>query len=110
MTNKSSQLHLYHRFLDEAGDTTFYGKGRLPIVGANGVSLAFMLGMVKFKTELAPIRQAVIALQKQVENEPYFKHIPSIQDRKQKAVFIFMRQTIYQKSAKYFTTISVRWI
>jgi len=23
-----------HRFLDEAGDTTFYGKGRVPIIGA----------------------------------------------------------------------------
>ncbi len=22
-----------HRFLDEAGDTTFYGKGKVPIIG-----------------------------------------------------------------------------
>jgi hypothetical protein len=25
-------LFEYHRYLDEAGDTTFYGKGRIPIL------------------------------------------------------------------------------
>jgi len=29
-----------HRFLDEAGDTTFYGKGKVMMLGQPGVSLA----------------------------------------------------------------------
>jgi hypothetical protein len=29
----------FHRYLDETGDTTFYGKGRKLIVGQDGVSL-----------------------------------------------------------------------
>ena len=36
--------HTYHRFLDEAGDTTFYGKGNTPILGKEGVSQYFILG------------------------------------------------------------------
>ncbi|MBK7110374.1 MAG: hypothetical protein IPH61_14940 [Bacteroidetes bacterium] len=38
-----------HRFLDEAGDTAFYGKGKKAIIGNEGVSNCFMIGMVKFK-------------------------------------------------------------
>lgn len=42
----------YHRFLDEAGDTTFYGKGKKNIIGTNGVSNVFILGMIKVKDPL----------------------------------------------------------
>lgn len=39
----------YHRFLDEAGDTTFWGKGKIQSIGtADGVSLA--LGYAKIQT------------------------------------------------------------
>ncbi|HMN91463.1 MAG TPA: hypothetical protein PKD70_07565, partial [Saprospiraceae bacterium] len=53
----------FHRFLDEAGDTTFYGKGKVDIIGQMGVSCCFILGMVKFKEPLESIRQRVIELQ-----------------------------------------------
>ncbi len=31
--NHQPALHEYRRFLHEAGDTTFYGNGKIPIVG-----------------------------------------------------------------------------
>ncbi len=75
-----------HRFLDEAGDTTFYGKDHVPIIGIqNGVSLCFILGMVKFHAPLEPIRQEIRRLQNQVANDPYFKEVPSIQKKKAEA-------------------------
>ena len=43
----SPKTETFHRFLDETGDTTFYGKGRKLIVGQDGVSLSFGLGMVR---------------------------------------------------------------
>jgi hypothetical protein len=49
---KKPMLKLYHRFLDESGDTTFYGKNKRIIVGEQGISKCFILGMVKFKTKL----------------------------------------------------------
>lgn len=33
MPQKKTALKLYHRFLDESGDTTFYGKKKRIIVG-----------------------------------------------------------------------------
>jgi hypothetical protein len=56
-----------HRFLDEAGDTTFFGKGRVPILGHEGVSLSFGLGMVKFAAPVAEMREQVVDLCRAVE-------------------------------------------
>ena len=80
---KENPSFLRHRFLDEAGDTTFFGKGRTPIIGIQaGVSLCFLLGMVRFRSSLQPIRQEISRLQEQVANDRYFKDIPSIQKKK----------------------------
>lgn len=72
----------YHRFLDEAGDTTFYGKGKTPIIGSNGVSNCFILGMLKIKEPLPDVREKVIELQKKIEHDPWFDHIPSVTKKK----------------------------
>lgn len=82
-------IHDNHRFLDEAGDTTFYGAGKVPIVGQNGVSLCFILGMVKFKEPLQSIRQRILDLQNQVANDPYFRDIPSITKKINQGGFYF---------------------
>ena len=47
----------FHRFLDETGDTTFYGKGRKLIVGQDGVSLSFGLGVVRIDRPLEEVRR-----------------------------------------------------
>lgn len=79
----------YHRFLDEAGDTTFWGKGKLPTVGKiDGISLSFILGMVKFKQPLNEIRNNVIELQSEVERDEYLTGVPSI-EKKIKPVSFF---------------------
>ena len=79
---KKIETYKYHRFFDEAGDTTFYGKGKTPIVGSEGVSKSFILGMLKIKEPLAEVREKIIALQNQIAVDPYFKDIPSIQKKK----------------------------
>lgn len=78
-----------HRFLDEAGDTTFYGKGKVPIVGSPGVSQAFILGMVKIRAPLAQVRTQIEALQQSVLQDPYFRDIPSIEKKRQKGGYYF---------------------
>lgn len=82
VTKKKAEPFKYHRFLDEAGDTTFYSKGKIPILGAEGVSKSFILGMLKVKTPLNEVREKIIALQNQIINDPYFDEIPSIQKKK----------------------------
>ncbi|MCE7067748.1 DUF3800 domain-containing protein [Dyadobacter sp. CY326] len=87
MTTKKLPLFHHHRFLDEAGDTTFYGKGNTPIVGNDGVSKCFILGMLKIYEPLDVVRQKVIDLQSKIAQDPYFTGIPSIQKRKDKMGF-----------------------
>lgn len=83
-----SKLHSDHRFLDEAGDTSFFGKGKIPIIGKEGVSLSFILGMVRFNSELEPIRKQINLLQKTIEEDSYFQ-VSSIKKRIAKGGFYF---------------------
>ncbi len=76
-----------HRFLDEAGDTTFYGKGRRIIVGQQGVSLSFGIGMLKIKGDICAVRQQVADLQNQIEQDRYLNVIPSIRKKIDKGGF-----------------------
>lgn len=73
--------HVYHRFLDEAGDTTFYSR-KTPVVGENGVSNCFILGMLKIKEPLDGVRKKVIDLQNSIAGDAYFNAVPSIQKKK----------------------------
>lgn len=79
---KTKKSIVQHRFLDEAGDTTFYGKGNRPILGNEGVSNCFILGMVKFTDPLEKIRQEVFQLQKEISENDFF-YTPSLLKKKQ---------------------------
>ena len=85
---KNVKIRTDHRFLDEAGDTTFYGKGKKIILGQPGISNTFILGLVNFKESLEPIRAKVAELQSKVCNDPYFQDIPSIQKKTKSPVDI----------------------
>jgi hypothetical protein len=84
-------LPVVHRFIDEVGDTTFYGKGsgRRIILGQEGVSLVFGVSIVKFSRPLADIRSEIAALQKQVEGDPLLNTIPSVVRRVNNGGFYF---------------------
>ena len=78
-----------HRFLDEAGDTTFFGKGKELIIGQAGVSLAFAIGMVKINRPLPEVRAEVVTLQRSVEQDEYLNVIPSVRKRMERGGFFF---------------------
>jgi hypothetical protein len=82
-------LDKIHRFLDEAGDTTFFGKSRVPMLGQDGVSLSFSLGMVKFAAPVAEVREQVVNLCRAVEADAYLNRIPSVVKRVQSGGFFF---------------------
>ena len=84
-----SPLHKVHRFLDEAGDTTFFGKGRVPILGQDGVSCCFSLGMVTFAAPVAEVRTQVEQLCRAVAGDDYLNRIPSVAKRIQSGGFFF---------------------
>lgn len=81
MVAQKTDIKTNHRFLDEAGDTTFFGKGKKLIVGQEGVSKSFILGLVKIREPLNVIKSRVIELQQKVATDPYYREIPSIQKK-----------------------------
>ena len=71
-----------HKFIDEAGDPNFYGKGGTVIVGQEGVSLCFCLGMVDFKnTNLDEVRILIEKKAQEISNFQYYQNIPSVKKR-----------------------------
>jgi hypothetical protein len=76
-------------FLDEAGDTTFFGKGGIPLLGKEGVSNYFSLGLCWFNEPLQPIRNKIINLEKEIATNPYFKVGSVLKKIKQTGKFYF---------------------
>jgi|TARA_B110001469_G_C9622459_1_gene310364 hypothetical protein len=89
VTAEGKKPPTYHRFLDEMGDTTFYGKGRRNIIGETGVSLSFGIGILKIKRPLDQVRAEVIQLQKEIEEDPLFNTLPSVKKRTKQGGFFF---------------------
>ncbi|HJU45722.1 MAG TPA: DUF3800 domain-containing protein [Chitinophagaceae bacterium] len=89
MQENTPPLHSYHFFLDEAGDPIFYGKGKKIIIGQQGVSSCFILGMVRFNTDLRMLADKVLELQRQVISDPWFRKVGSINKKKKNQGFYF---------------------
>ena len=104
--NKKVALKEYHRFLDESGDTTFYGKKKRVIVGEEGVSKCFILGMVKFKSKLEPIREQIIKMQNEIVVDEFYKDVPSIKKKISKGGYYFhAKDDIPEVREKFFRYI-----
>lgn len=78
-----------HRFLDEAGDTTFYGSGKKLILGQEGVSLSFIIGMLKISEPLPALRSAIVGQQTAVAADAYVNAIPSVAKKIARGGFFF---------------------
>ncbi|MFN8360588.1 MAG: DUF3800 domain-containing protein [Candidatus Kapaibacterium sp.] len=74
-------LKEYHRFIDEAGDSTFYLNGKKSAIGTEGVSHSFILGMVKISEPLKIVREKIISLQHQIAADPFYD-VPSVIKKK----------------------------
>jgi len=87
MSKKNKKLHI---FIDEAGDTTFFGRGEENIVGKNGVSKCFCLGMVQIKEDFDILRKKIAKKALEIENSSYYSKVPSVKKRIQKyGKFVF---------------------
>ncbi|HEY0261775.1 MAG TPA: DUF3800 domain-containing protein [Chitinophagales bacterium] len=85
-----SNKHKYHRFLDEAGDTTFFGRNKLPLVlGSNGVSKYFILGMLQVNEPIDGLRAKIRTLQTKVEGTKFYNQVPSVKKLISKGGFYF---------------------
>lgn len=100
--NIKSEITSDHRFLDEAGDTTFFGRGRRCILNTVGVSKIFIIGMVKIKDDPNMIRSGIVELQNRIEQDSYFKRVPSIQKKIKSGGFYFHAKDDVPEARKLF--------
>ena len=86
MNSGASCIH--HYYVDEAGDLTFFDKKGKLIVGQNGVSKVFLVGVVRLlKPKLA--HEYLEGLRKSLLADPYFKGVPSMQPDAGKTALCF---------------------
>jgi hypothetical protein len=77
-----------HYFVDEAGDPTLFNRRKKIVVGIEGCSTFFMLGLLDVAEpevlgkELNDLRQKLLA-------DPYFKRVPSMQPERRKTALEF---------------------
>ncbi len=88
-TKKEKSPETFHRYLDEMGDTTFFGKGRELIVGDQGVSLSFGIGILKINRPIQEVRKEVAQLQADIQDDPLFNTLPSVVKRVESGGFYF---------------------
>ncbi|HEY5667983.1 MAG TPA: hypothetical protein VIR03_02340 [Candidatus Saccharimonadales bacterium] len=95
--------HDYHRFIDEAGDMTFFGKGKVDLLGTDGVSNVFMLGMVHIKQPLPDVRRLIQQFVYEICADPLFNEIPSIKKRMDKdGMFLHAKDDPPELRSKFF--------
>lgn len=76
----NKKTNIKHYFLDEAGDTSFYTKGKKNALGINGVSSCFIIGMVKVHDNLEEVREKINRLQREIVANPFFQ-VASVQKK-----------------------------
>lgn len=77
-----------HYYVDEAGDTALFNKRGRVIIGKEGVSRLFMVGVAKVSDPLTAtgllndLRSSLLA-------DPYFKDVPSMSPERRKTALLF---------------------
>ena len=75
-------------YVDEAGDTALFNtRGRI-IIGDDGCSKFFILGLLEVSDPL-PLRTDLASLKDSLVNDPYFKNVPSMQPQAGKTALFF---------------------
>ena len=95
-------------FVDEAGDGTLFNKKGGVIIGQEGCSKYFILGVLDI-SDPAALADELNTLRQQLLADPYFKKVPSMQPQEKKTHFAFhakddvpeVRREVYTVIRKY---------
>jgi len=77
-----------HHFVDEAGDTTLFGRYGKPLVGTTGTSRYFMVGRLEV-ADFASLDAALSALRAELLADPLLNTVPSMQPAAGKTALFF---------------------
>ncbi|RMD61200.1 hypothetical protein D6833_08585 [Candidatus Parcubacteria bacterium] len=88
MTNTTNPQRIRHYFVDEAGDGTLFSRKGQVIVGTEGCSRFFILGLLDVP-DPAQLNTNVQTLRARLLADPYFRSVPSMQPQAQKTARAF---------------------
>lgn len=77
-----------HYFVDEAGDPTLFNRKGKVIIGQEGCSYYFMLGVLQVP-DPAGLARALDTVRSNLLQDPYFRRIPSMQPENRKTALMF---------------------
>ncbi len=83
-----SQPTICHYFVDEAGDPVLFNRRKQIVVGTEGCSAFFMLGLMDIG-DAAALGTALDQLRQEVLADPYLKQIPSMQAQARRTASAF---------------------
>ncbi len=86
--NAESELSVRYYFVDEAGDATLFNRHGKLIVGDEGCSNYFILGLLDIP-EPKLLEQELTELRKHLLADPYLKGVPSMQSEAKKTALAF---------------------
>lgn len=84
--SKSELIHYY--FVDEAGDLTLFNKRGQVLLGKEGVSNFFMVGVAHLANPAEASRQ-LEELRQKLLTDPYFRGVPSFRPEAKKTALAF---------------------
>ena len=85
---KETHTKIRHYFIDEAGDSTlFSGKGKV-LIGTEGCSRFFILGLLDVPNPME-LQRIFGDLRERLMNDPYFNDVPSMQEKARKTANAF---------------------
>ncbi len=105
-------------FVDEAGDPVLFSKrGHRLLVGTEGCSRFFIIGLLHVREPVTKIEQRLEALRKELMTDPYLSAIPSMQPEARKTAHAFhakddvpeVRREVYrlliQQNVRFFAAV-----
>lgn len=110
-----------HYFVDEGGDGTLFDKRGRVLIGTEGCSRFFMLGILDV-AQPDRLKQCLDDLRGQLMSDPYFKNVPSMQPEARKTALFFhakddlpeVRREVFallrkMDGLRYFAIVTDKW-
>jgi len=88
MSAGTTPIDCRHYFVDEAGDPNIFNRKKRVVVGVEGCSSFFMLGMLDVR-DVKALNMDLDDLSNRLQAEPYLKHVSSMQPKAQKTAVQF---------------------
>ena len=88
MTNEPNPPSLRYYFVDEAGDPVLFNRNKRTVVGTEGCSTYFILGLLDLSDPLR-LDEEMAELRGRMLSDPYFKNVPSMRPERRKTAIAF---------------------